>query len=102
MSDEELRKAAKDAYRAMVEQKDSDGYVWLGFDNEQDAYESGWVDGSKATGPIDGDAVRQYLRVISGAVDDMMGNRPVEDAVGEIGTAADAALALLGSEASRG
>lgn len=33
------------------------------------------------------------LDVINGAVDDIMGGRPVEDAIGEIGVAVDAALA---------
>jgi hypothetical protein len=33
------------------------------------------------------------LDVINGAVDDIMGGRPIEDAIGEIGSAVDAALA---------
>jgi hypothetical protein len=33
------------------------------------------------------------LDVINGAVDDIMAGRPIDDAIGEIGTAVDAALA---------
>jgi hypothetical protein len=33
------------------------------------------------------------LEVINGAVDDIMGGRPVEEAIGEIGNAVDTALA---------
>jgi hypothetical protein len=46
---------------------------------------------------VDTGVVKQSLEIISGAIDDMVGGRPVEDAVGEIGNAVDRALAVLGS-----
>ena len=36
--------------------------------------------------------LRQALVIISGAVDDLMGGRPLEDVIGEIGKVADDAL----------
>lgn len=39
--------------------------------------------------------IKQYLDIIDGAIDDITGGRPVEDAIGEIGATVDRAKEFL-------